>query len=930
MKTNFKIRLLAILGLWVLFIGVNSYQIDLNSSDNDNNNLKTATYWNLTGSPILIDDSNSSRDWAYTEANYDWCSGSGTIGDPYIIENVTIDGQYSTSCIEIRNSNVYFEIRNCTLYQGGYYLSLFDPDAGIRLDHVTNGVLANNNCSSNIYDGIYLFSSNDITVSGNTVTNNFKGIHLDYSDNNDISGNIIQNNIEYGIYIEWSDSNTLHDNNMTNCGIGFNGGDYAISANLVDTSNLVNQKPVYCYINSVGLTPSDFTNAGQVILISCTNALIEKINTSRGSCGIALHYSSGVLIRYVNSSYNTDRGIYLEESDGNVIHDCNTNYNGHGTTYNDRGGIVLVLSSRINISFNVANYNSKGISMVLGENTTLYNNTANYNTHCGVRLASKNTRMYLNRMKECGIEMQEYQSSYTIDTSNTVNNKPVYYYNGIDNLLPADFTNAGQIILVRCNNSLISEMDISHGSCGIHLSQCHDATISNINASYNTIYGLYLDWRSYNNYVLNSRFIDNLNSGIQIYGDNNLISTNIIKWNKVSPDAYAGIRVSGNFNNITANEISRNNLFGISLTDDNNVVLNNNIFNNSRYGIALSSNLNEIITNNITNNGISGIRIFASYNNITGNLIENNTAYGIEIFNDYSENNLIYTNLFINNGIQASDNSTPFSNFWDNGTIGNYWDDYKGADLDDDGIGDEPYNITGIAYSQDHFPIWEDGIDVDPFPPTIIILEPVPNQLFGTTAPAFTVEITDENLHIMWYTIDDGLNNYTFTSNESIYQPAWDLKSNGTVIIIFYANDTYGHRSSEKITVRKDIQVPEVSIIEPSMNDVFEFAPAYEISVVEGNLDMIWYTLNDGDKIFIGIELLGIINLDEWNKLPNGYITLRFYANDTLGNLNFDEIIIVKNVPTSGNGRVPGYDLFILIGIISISALILIQLKRRK
>ncbi|MFX1503824.1 MAG: nitrous oxide reductase family maturation protein NosD [Promethearchaeota archaeon] len=346
MRTNFKRRILAILGLWVLFLSVNSYQIDMNSSDNDNSNLKTATYWKLTGSTILIDDSNSSRDWAYTEANYDWCSGSGTIGDPYVIENVTIDGQYSRSCIEIRNSNVHFEIRNCTLYHGGYYLSIFDPDAGIRLDHVTNGVLVNNNCSYNIYDGIHLFYSSGITVSENTLNNNFKGIDLVDSDNNDISGNIIKNSIEYGIYIEWSDSNTIYNNNMTNCGIGVDGAGYAISANSIDTSNLVNQKPVYCYINSIGLIPSDFINAGQVILIGCTNALIEKINTSRGSCGIALHYSSGVLIRYVNSSYNTDRGIYLRESDGNVIHDCNTHYNGHGTFYHDRGGIVLSISSR--------------------------------------------------------------------------------------------------------------------------------------------------------------------------------------------------------------------------------------------------------------------------------------------------------------------------------------------------------------------------------------------------------------------------------------------------------------------------------------------------------------------------------------------------------------------------------------------------------
>jgi len=93
---------------------------------------------------------------------------------------------------------------------------------------------------------------------------------------------------------------------------------------------------VYYYKNTVGLIPSDFTNAGQVILVNCDNSIIENINTSRGSCGIALHYCEGNMIRYVNSSYNNDCGIYLRESVGNVIVYNNAHNNGHGTYFNDR------------------------------------------------------------------------------------------------------------------------------------------------------------------------------------------------------------------------------------------------------------------------------------------------------------------------------------------------------------------------------------------------------------------------------------------------------------------------------------------------------------------------------------------------------------------------------------------------------------------
>lgn len=91
------------------------------------------------------------------------------------------------------------------------------------------------------------------------------------------------------------------------------------------------------------------------------------------------------------------------------------------------------------------------------------------------------------------------------------------------------------------------------------------------------------------------------------------------------------------------------------------------------------------------------------------NTFIDNTYHGIKLLLG-SSLNLIYNNEFIDNnggGIQAYDNGT--NNQWDNGAIGNYWSDYSGADANDDGIGDTPYNITGVAGSADRYPIWDDG-----------------------------------------------------------------------------------------------------------------------------------------------------------------------------------------------------------------------------
>jgi hypothetical protein len=43
-------------------------------------------------------------------------------------------------------------------------------------------------------------------------------------------------------------------------------------------------------------------------------------------------------------------------------------------------------------------------------------------------------------------------------------------------------------------------------------------------------------------------------------------------------------------------------------------------------------------------------------------------------------------------------------NQWDNSTVGNYWDDNDGEDMNNDGIVDEPYLITGST-DEDRYPL---------------------------------------------------------------------------------------------------------------------------------------------------------------------------------------------------------------------------------
>jgi len=96
------------------------------------------------------------------------------------------------------------------------------------------------------------------------------------------------------------------------------------------------------------------------------------------------------------------------------------------------------------------------------------------------------------------------------------------------------------------------------------------------------------------------------------------------------------------------------------------------------------------------------IRIKSSLiNKVINNQIMNN-QYGL-YFCCGSENNIAYNNVFINNiNWNAND---ALGNKWDNGKVGNYWDDYTGNDQNGDGIGDTPYLVGGDK--GDNFPLME-------------------------------------------------------------------------------------------------------------------------------------------------------------------------------------------------------------------------------
>jgi len=133
--------------------------------------------------------------------------GSGTENDPYIIKNYIIDASTANG-IEIRNTTVYFVVRNCVVKNGGSYYE-------IVLYNVTCGKIENNTCENSDI-GIYLESSSNNIITSNTCPNNRYGIWLDSSDNSIIENNIIENCSDTGISLGFSDNNLISNNIVRN------------------------------------------------------------------------------------------------------------------------------------------------------------------------------------------------------------------------------------------------------------------------------------------------------------------------------------------------------------------------------------------------------------------------------------------------------------------------------------------------------------------------------------------------------------------------------------------------------------------------------------------------------------------------------------------------------------------------------------------
>jgi hypothetical protein len=124
--------------------------------------------------------------------------GTGSLANPYVIENLQIDGNGYRYCLYIGNTTKHFVISNCSLY--GANSSYVGHNLWIV--NAKNGTIHNNTIFNAIGYSIYMAFCSQFNVTTNTIRDSYDtGISIEGSCNNTIANNTIHGMHYNGIYV---------------------------------------------------------------------------------------------------------------------------------------------------------------------------------------------------------------------------------------------------------------------------------------------------------------------------------------------------------------------------------------------------------------------------------------------------------------------------------------------------------------------------------------------------------------------------------------------------------------------------------------------------------------------------------------------------------------------------------------------------------
>ncbi|MHA1309588.1 MAG: right-handed parallel beta-helix repeat-containing protein [Candidatus Helarchaeota archaeon] len=282
---------------------------------------------------FLVIDGND--DFKLRSKENNW-HGKGTQEDPYIVENLIIDGNSKKDGILIKNTDIWFILHECSVRSCKNF--------GISLENVKNCIIIKNRIVLNSGTGLILRNSSKIQVDNNYFLNNLIGIKISNSDLNEIKANEINTNSQSGIVIESSLNNNLVDNLYSYNGIGIDikqsnnciikGCEIKlnkkIGLRLIDCSeneiienmiikNGTGIEIINSNVNQIHKNQIKFNQNDGIALFNSYENLIEMNMAIKNKCGIYLDRCAKNIIKNNLTEYNQENGIYLFQSYENEV-----------------------------------------------------------------------------------------------------------------------------------------------------------------------------------------------------------------------------------------------------------------------------------------------------------------------------------------------------------------------------------------------------------------------------------------------------------------------------------------------------------------------------------------------------------------------------------------------------------------------------------